>query len=177
MTDVTPSPDVAPPPAPAPKRRNWKRILGLGALGLIALLLVIQLVPYGRDHANPPGTQPVRFQTAAQRQIFTDACADCHSNDTKWWWYSNIAPASWLIQNDVNGGREHMNLSDWNKPQPELNEIVDAIKSGEMPPLKYKVMPNHANARLSDTEKQQLIAGFRQLYATQPPAIRQGGGD
>ena len=71
----------------------------------------------------------------------------------------------------------NLNLSEWNKPQPPLDEIVEKIQSGEMPPLKYKVMPNHSKARLSSKQKKELIAGFTQLYATQPPtAIRGGGG-
>ena len=154
-----------------------KRILIRLVLAGLALLLVIQLVPYGRDHSNPPVTQAAVFHSATVNQIVTDSCADCHSNLTKWPWYTNVAPASWLVTNDVNGGRENLNLSEWNKAQPPLDEIVEQIQSGEMPPLKYKVMPNHSNARLSSKQKKALIAGFTQLYATQPPtAIRRGGG-
>lgn len=174
MADETTDPQ---PETPAPQRRRpVKKILGYGALGLLAVFLLIQLVPYGRDHTNPPATDPVTFQTASQKQIFASACQDCHSNDTTWWWYSNIAPASWLIQDDVDGGRSNMNLSEWNKPQPELDEIKEVISKGEMPPLKYKIAPNHADARLSDKEKADLIAGFEQLYATNPPQTRQGEG-
>jgi hypothetical protein len=146
-----------------------KRYLKVGVPAALALLLVIQLVPYGRDHKNPPVTHPAIFKSAAVRQIVADSCNDCHSNLTKWPWYTNVAPASWLVMNDVDGGRKVMNLSEWNKPQPQLNDLVDIIQSGEMPPLKYKIMPNHSKARLSDTQKKELIAGFRQLYATQPP--------
>jgi hypothetical protein len=154
-----------------------KRYLKVGVPAALALLLVIQLVPYGRDHKNPPVTHPAIFKSAAVRQIVADSCNDCHSNLTKWPWYTNVAPASWLVMNDVEGGRKVMNLSEWNKPQPQLNDLVDIIQSGEMPPLKYKVMPNHAKARLSSAQKQELIAGFRELYATQPPTThpRQDG--
>ena len=55
-------------------------------------------------------------------------------------------------QSDVNGGRQHLNVSEWDKPQPDLARIVGQIQSGEMPPLKYKIMPNHANARLSSKD-------------------------
>ena len=146
--------------------RHWRRLL-LAAVGLFAL---IQLVPYGRAHDNPPPTKQAMLGTAHARQIFTDACADCHSFKTKWPWYTNVAPASWLATNDVKEGRGALNLSAWDTPQPALDEVVEKIQSGEMPPLKYKVMPNHANARLSDKEKAALIGAMRKLYATDPPA-------
>ena len=154
-----------------------KRILRWAVPAGLGLFLLIQLVPYGRDHADPPVTQAAVFKSPAVQQLATDSCSDCHSNLTKWPWYTNVAPASWLVMNDVEGGRKIMNLSEWDKAQPALDEVVEKIQSGEMPPLKYKIMPNHAKARLSDSEKKQLIAGFRQVYADQPPvAIRQGGG-
>ena len=154
-----------------------KRVLKWVILGGAGLFLLIQLVPYGRDHTNPPVTQAAVFKSATARQLVADSCNDCHSNLTTWPWYTNVAPASWLVMNDVEEGRSTMNLSTWDEPQPELDEVVEAVESGEMPPLKYKVAPNHANARLSDEEKAALIAGFRQVYADQPPSIRQAGGD
>ncbi len=153
-----------------------RRILLWAVLGAAGLLLVIQLVPYGRDHTNPPVTQAAVFKSAKVQQLVADSCNDCHSNLTAWPWYTNVAPASWLVQQDVDEGRETMNLSEWDTPQPPLDEVVEVIDAGEMPPLKYKVMPNHSSARLSDADKRELIAGFRQVYADQAPAIRQGGG-
>jgi hypothetical protein len=75
-------------------------------LPLIAVLLLIQLVPYGHDHANPSGGQPIAWDSPRTEQLMTDACMDCHSNLTHWPWYSNIAPISWLVQKDVEDGRE-----------------------------------------------------------------------
>ena len=162
----------------APRRRPPLRtLLKWGALGAVVLLALAQLVPYGRSHANPPVTRAARFPSAAVAKIAADSCGDCHSNLTKWPWYTNVAPASWLVMNDVKEGRTTLNLSEWDKPQPPLDEIVEKVQSGEMPPLKYKIMPNHTKARLSSKQKQELIAGFKQLYTTQPPvAIRRGGG-
>ncbi|CAB4912782.1 unannotated protein [freshwater metagenome] len=154
---------------PARRRLPLKRIALVGGLGLIALLLVIQLVPYGRDHTNPPVTRAAKLDARTQ-QIVTSACADCHSNLTRWPWYTNVAPASWFAQSDVDGGRSILNFSRWDTPQPSVDELAEVIADGEMPPLKYKILPNHADARLSDAEKRDLIAGLRRLYATDPPA-------
>ncbi len=151
-----------------------RRIVVRAVLGLAALLLLIQLIPYGRNHKDPKPTQVAMLPTAHGEQLFKQACADCHSDHTKWWWASNLAPASWLIYRDVQGGRETMNLDEWNKPQPELGDIEEAISGGGMAPLQYKLI--HPSARLSSSEKRDLVAAFRELYAKNPPAKIGGGG-
>jgi Haem-binding domain len=83
--------------------------------------------------------------------------------------YANVAPMSFLVVNDVKGGREHLNPSQWDQPQPDLGEVVEAIDGGGMPPLQYKLI--HGKSRLSAAEKRELIAGFRKLYASDPPPI------
>jgi len=155
--------------AERPPRPSLRRLVAIGLGGLVVLMLLIQLVPYGRDHSNPPVTKAAAFD-AATRQIVTDTCADCHSNLTRWPWYASVAPASWFVQSDVDGGRKILNFSEWDQPQPALAKLVKVIADGQMPPLKYRVLPNHAKARLSGGEKTRLIAGLRRLYATDPPA-------
>jgi mono/diheme cytochrome c family protein len=157
-----------------PRHRHVRRYLAVGGLGLLAVLLVIQLVPYGRDHSNPAPTMQVALATAAQRELFRNSCQDCHSSQTEWLWYANVAPVSWLVQSDVQGGREHMNLSAWDTAQPALDDVIEQIQGGEMPPLKYWVSPSHWHARLSDADKRRLIAGFPELHRLHPP--RTGGG-
>ena len=82
-----------------------RRALKLGSLGLLVLLLLIQLVPYGRAHSDPAATRQVRFSNAGAQRLFDGACADCHSDHTAWPLYSNVAPVSWLVQRDVDEGR------------------------------------------------------------------------
>ena len=150
-------------------------LVGWIVLGGLAAFVLIQAVPYGRDHADPTPTKQAKLPSPQAQAAFKDGCADCHSDQTDWRWYSNIAPASWLIQHDVNDGRSAFNLSEWDKAQPELGDIVEQISGGEMPPLQYKL--GHSNAKLSATEKRQLIDGFRAMYATDPPAaVKTGGG-
>jgi hypothetical protein len=92
--------------------RRFRTILKWTALGLVALLVAIQLVPYGRDHTNPASGRKIAWDSPRTEGLMTDACMDCHSNLTKWPWYSNIAPISWLVQKDVEDGRRELNLSD-----------------------------------------------------------------
>lgn len=152
------------------RRPPLKTMLKWGLLGLAALLALAQAVPYGRDHANPPVTKAARFQDPKAAQLMAGACADCHSNLTKWPWYTSVAPVSWIVQSDVDGGRERLNFSEWDKPQPAVDDVVETITEGDMPPLKYTIAPNHASARLSGSEKRTLVDGLRRMYATDPPA-------
>jgi hypothetical protein len=72
-------------------------------------------------------------------------------------------------------GRNALNFSEWDKPRAALDNVIESVQSGSMPPLQYKLF--HGNARLSDAERRQLVDGLRQLYATDPPAgTKQGGG-
>ena len=154
---------------------DWRKLLRYLAIGIPALFILIQLVPYGRSHSNPAVTQAVRWDSPRTEQLATQACGDCHSNLTKWPWYTNVAPVSWLVQRDVDEGRSNLNFSEWDKPQPDISDLVDQIQSGEMPPLQYKLI--HGGARLSDAEKRDLINGLITTYATDPPAgVRQSGG-
>jgi mono/diheme cytochrome c family protein len=140
------------------EQKKKRRILKPLLLGGVALAAAIQLVPYGRDHSNPPVTAEPQWDSAATRDLAKRACFDCHSNETVWPWYSNVAPVSWLVQHDVNEGREHLNFSEWDKPQKEADEAAEAVREGEMPLPIY--LPTHPEARLTDAEKQALIAGL-----------------
>jgi mono/diheme cytochrome c family protein len=158
------------------KERSWwppsRSAVGLTALAIVAGLLLIQLVPYGHAHTNPPVTQAAKWPAGPGQQVAEAGCYDCHSNLTKWRWYSNVAPASWLIEHDVEDGRGALNFSEWDKPQPDAGELTEKVSSGEMPPLQYKLA--HGSARLSPQEKEQLVAAITRLYATDPPPL--GGG-
>jgi hypothetical protein len=138
-----------------------KKLFGIYifAAVILGLLLLIQLFPYGRDHMNPPVVSEPKWDSPQTRQLAARACFDCHSNETVWPWYTNIAPASWLVQYDVDEGREKFNFSDWlGYPLKEADEFAEVIQEGEMPPAQYLLI--HSEARLTDAEKAQLIAGL-----------------
>lgn len=138
---------------------------------IVLAVLVMQLIPYGHDHINPPVVQEPSWDSQRTRALARRACFDCHSNETVWPWYSNIAPISWLIYRDVTKGREHLNFSEWNvRPSLPAGEgegeehqhgdevIEEMLESGKMPPQFYLLL--HAEARLSTQEKQLLVYGF-----------------
>ena len=135
---------------------------------LVVVLLAIQLVPYGKDHTNPKTVKELQWNTPETRELASNACFDCHSNLTEWPWYSEVAPASWLVMRDVEDGREKLNFSEWQKPQEaNLEEVVEAIREEEMPPVQYRLV--HSVARLTDEERQQLERGLVASWAKDPP--------
>jgi len=127
-------------------------------LGGLVLFGLIQLVPFGKNHTNPPVASEPTWNNSQTRQMAKEHCFQCHSNETVWPWYSNIAPASWLIALDVIEGRRQFNFSDWNNNPGELGEIIEVINSGEMPPIQYWIF--HPNSRLSDQQKRDFITGL-----------------
>ena len=131
-------------------------LLTRGPLILLALLVLIQAVPYGRSHANPPVTAEPAWD-AQTRTLFMRACGDCHSNLTVWPWYSNVAPISWLVQRDVDGGRSSLNLS--TTRTFDVGDVVEQIQGGSMPPWFYVIQ--HAQAGLSKADQAKLVAGLR----------------
>ena len=154
---------------------DWRRALRYAAIGIPGLFLLIQLIPYGRSHSDPPVTRAIRWDSPRTEQLATEACGDCHSNLTKWPWYTNVAPVSWLVQRDVDEGRSNLNFSEWDQAQPDISDLVDQVQSGEMPPLQYKLI--HGGARLSGAEKRELVNGLIKTYAQDSPAgIKQGRG-
>lgn len=137
-----------------PSRRFWSR----AALALLAVLVAIQLVPYGRSHANPPVLGEPAWDSPETRTLTERACFDCHSNQVKWPVYSHVAPVSWLVQRDVEDARAELNFSEWTRPQDEADEAGEKVREGEMPLKIYTLM--HAHARLTPAEREQLAAGL-----------------
>lgn len=119
--------------------------------------LVIQLVPYGRNHTNPAVVAEPQWDSLRTRELFMQTCGDCHSNETIWPWYSYVAPVSWLVQRDVDEGRKKFNISEWNRRQ-EGDEAYEVFKEGEMPLRPYLLL--HPEARLADQDADELARGL-----------------
>jgi hypothetical protein len=139
--------------------------VGLGIL--VAVLALIQLVPYGRAHTNPPPGATPAWDSPRTQELARRACFNCHSNETRWPWYASIAPLSWRIQTHVNEGREKLNFSAF---APANHEVAEAageagktVRKGEMPPQDYLLM--HPEARLTAEEKLALAAGLDATFA------------
>lgn len=138
-------------------RRVLVRVVQVG----LVLFLLIQLVPYGWAKENPPVVQDAPWPDEASAQLARDACYDCHSNETEWPVYSYVAPMSWLVRRDVEEGREELNFSEWPDGARELDDAVETLLEGEMPPSQYELL--HPDARLSDAEVDRLVAALEAM--------------
>jgi hypothetical protein len=124
------------------------------SLGLGVIFVGLQAYPYGRTHSNPSLNVEPAWRSAEDRALVERACFACHSNLTKWPWYSNVAPVSWLVQHDTEDGRKHLNFSEWNRPQKKILEAAEEVDEGGMPMPIYVFM--HSEAKLSPAEKETL---------------------
>ena len=133
-----------------------RKLLLISGTAIAVVFLLIQAVPYGRAHDNPPVISEPLWDSPRTRELAVKACFDCHSNETKWPWYSNVAPVSWYVQNHVEEGRDELNFSEWNRPQEEAEESAEKVIEGEMSPAYY-----HPWDRLTSTEVNELARGLQ----------------
>ncbi len=150
-------------------KRGWRNTL-IGA-GVVAV--GIQFVTVRRD--NPPVTANLVAPPPVE-EILRRSCYNCHSNETRWPWYSHVAPVSWFVAHDVHEGRQHMDFSRWGEMSPQrqyvlTKEIRKLTEKGDMPLPMYLLM--HRSARLSPADHQVLDAWVTSRVG--PETGRQGG--
>lgn len=142
-------------------QRIWRVARWLVMIGVV-LFASAQLI-------RPAKTNPVSDRSLAlesQMQVKPDvaaildrACADCHSNKTRWPWYSHVAPVSWFVIDHVNHGRSHLNFSEWgsydkSKQRKLLEGTCELVREGGMPLTSY--MPLHPEAKLTEKDKKAI---------------------
>lgn len=135
-------------------KKVWKVLRWLVVV-LACLFVVAQFSRPART--NPVAEQSLSLQAHMQvspevAAILDRSCGDCHSNKTRWPWYSNVAPVSWFVIDHVDHGRSHLNLSEWGQfnqqeAQDMLRQICQEVKSGNMPLSSYT--PLHPGSKLS----------------------------
>ena len=136
---------------------------------IVVLLVAIQF--FTIDKTNPPADMDKDFITlinppSTLGNIIKSSCYDCHSNHTKYPWYSNVAPVSWILKQHVDDGRKHLNFSTWgendkSKQDHKLEECIDMIKSDEMPLQGYVML--HGEAEINHEQKMLIISWFSEL--------------
>ncbi|MDH4224510.1 MAG: heme-binding domain-containing protein [Deltaproteobacteria bacterium] len=150
------------------KGKNWKRYT---LYGLIAALLGswaggVLLI----GERNPEARNLSPILTGEGDKILKRACFDCHSNETRWPWYSKVPPLSLGIAYHVSEAREHINFSKWDtlsahKKGENLQEALHEIKEGDMPLGTYLML--HEEARLSKADVDKITRDISDLYGPQ----------
>ncbi len=136
--------------------RNWRKDAKIAMIVVIAALIFSQA--FRIDKSNPPARAEISSAPDVGALLHR-ACYNCHSNETTWPWYSNVAPVSWLIGSDVSEGRQLLNFSDWGAyaidlKAKKLGKIAAEVGGGEMPPWYY--VPLHTEARLNNAERARI---------------------
>jgi heme-binding protein len=152
-------------------RARLKRGAGAGTGLAIGAVLVVWVLVSALIHPLPHEASdraaPLLLgadSPESVRNVLANACGNCHSQNTDWPWYSQVAPFSWLIENDVKRAREHLNLSRWNtldavEQRSLLTAIATVVENREMPLHKYLIF--HGEARLSPEDSLQVIEWTR----------------
>jgi len=132
------------------------------AVLVVSLCLVVASVASPPPPADPNAPLLTGAQVDARvLGILRRSCADCHSEATRYPWYSYVAPVSWLIRRDVVGGRKHLDFSHWNdystvRKERLLSEIANQVKDRDMPLVEYTWI--HRGTRLSEDEMKAVFA-------------------
>ncbi len=138
---------------------------------LLSVLVGLILIQFIRPDKNNSGDRSNDFTTEMEvpdevKEIIMTSCADCHSNKTKYPWYSKIAPVSWYIAHHVNEAKEHLNFSEWsayNKDQKNhiINDLEEELEEHEMPLKSYLII--HKDAKLTDEQYEILLTWVKTL--------------
>ncbi|MDY3316866.1 heme-binding domain-containing protein [Riemerella anatipestifer] len=138
------------------------------ALALFAIGIILQF--FQIDKTNPAVNQGMDFtqikkMPESTAKLLRNACYDCHSNETKYPWYTNIQPVAWLVKEHIDDGRKHLNFSTFATYSPEkqtrkIEESIEEIEKGGMPLESYLLV--HSEAKLSDGQKQELLNFLKQ---------------
>ena len=139
-----------------PSGRRWgvaRVVVTRTVLAAGVVLVLMQFVPYGWVHDNPPVVSDAPWPNAASEDIARTSCYSCHSNETEWPVYSYVAPMSWLVRHDVERGRDEFNFSDWNPD--DADDAIEVIEDGSMPLDRYVLI--HRDARLDAQERVTLV--------------------
>lgn len=131
-----------------------KKTLLIIALSLVAIQFIAP------EKTNPKVDKSLALNSSLDvERILKNSCYDCHSYETKWTSYADIAPFSWLIIGHVDNGRKALNFSKWSEIDHETKEkrlrrVIQTTSNGMMPLSSY--VSFHEEAELSSSDKKVL---------------------
>jgi hypothetical protein len=142
--------------------RLLRKVLKFMALAAVLLFVGAQFVRPEKINrpVDPARTLEANAQVPPEvSAILSRSCNDCHSNQTRWPWYSQIAPASWFLADHVRDGRRMLNFSNWSRYSRSdaaslLGLVCREVQTGTMPLPSYTII--HRDARLSEADVRTL---------------------
>ncbi|WPO82114.1 heme-binding domain-containing protein [Chryseobacterium sp. JJR-5R] len=134
---------------------------------ILVAFIIIQFFPIDKKNPAPtPGMDFIKIKNTPPEvaAIINRSCYDCHSNETRYPWYSNIAPSSWILKNHIDEGRKELNFSTFAVYEPKiqahkLQECIEMVEKKEMPLESYFI--GHQDAKLTDAQRKVLTDYFK----------------
>ena len=132
------------------------------ALALLVIFVGMQFYRPEKNISQGDHTAAFLMETNPPKDVklvLEQTCYDCHSNNTVYPWYNNVAPVSYWLADHVEEGKEHLNFSAWDtysakKKDHKLDELIEEVEEGEMPMKIYPI--THPDARLSDENREEI---------------------
>lgn len=129
---------------------------------VLGIAIVIQVIR--PDFNNPKVDETIALNTdPAVMSVLKKSCYDCHSSETKFPWYHNVAPVSWIMAGNISNGRKALDFSNWANIDPKIKvqriERAKQVVDNELMP-KHEYTLLHKNAILKPEEKQILEQFF-----------------
>ncbi|HXS35664.1 MAG TPA: heme-binding domain-containing protein [Flavipsychrobacter sp.] len=132
-------------------------------LVLLLVLVVMQFIRPAKNVSHSVNSKDISVLYKVPDSVNTileKACDDCHSDNTRYPWYNNMQPVAWWLRNHINGGKHHLNFSEFGnytvaKQVKKLKHVGKEVTDGSMPLDSYLWI--HKDAILSDAEKKTLI--------------------
>ncbi len=133
----------------------------------IIFLVAVQFIRPRRNTGVPPIPQSfidTFLPNDTVLNLLSNSCFDCHSNNTKYPWYTNVQPIGRLMANHINDGKKELNFNELAALSPrrrnsKFKSIAEQIQQDEMPLKSYLLI--HRNAALNETDKKVLINFFQ----------------
>jgi len=146
------------------------RILKTILIIALVALVVIQFIPMDKNEQGYASIETFELETRPSPEVaalLKTNCYDCHSDQTEYPWYSQIAPVSFWLDDHIRDGKKHFNVSEWasystKKKDHKLDELIEEVKEGEMPLDSY----TWVHGGLSE-EQQQLLVQWATLARMQ----------
>lgn len=146
-----------------------KKVIKIVLVLLLIALVAIQFIRFEKNNGGYESVAAFEAETKPSAKVATilkESCYDCHSNQTQYPWYAEVAPFSLWLDDHIEHGKEHFNVSDWDqysikKKEHKLEELIEMVEDDEMPLRSYTII--HGN--LSDENKKLLLqwAGLARL--------------
>ena len=145
-----------------------KKYLRISLLAFIAIIALIQFFQPDKNRGEMTSDHMFKQMNLPEdiQIMLKNACLDCHSNQTTYLWYHQIAPVSWMINQHITDGKKELNLSEWGQwdmmgKLTSLDKMKEEVEKGTMPLKPYILM--HPKAKLTEEQKKRFYDWIEKL--------------